>query len=295
MNIQYLGVGDELAALRSKLTGTTDLQFNRFDPKFRMAIGDMLDTVEHKNGVQTPLRDGLACTCPRKCDNLCTDQSRIIEALLNSRSAMPWTFHISHYAHAHYEQGIITGYTWKVLYAAANQPVKDYMVLCYDTASNGFEMKGCANQYSIKLAEWEERGDRLGHIFNKNSNSSAIIIKLWLYLYAQPRQGMVTPSEAVSSVPHLKQVIETLSNWYRLDYSGKLEVPGICWNRRLNLKLLQMQGSLANIILSLKKGLVPRDGRLTPIPCLPNEIITMVLGYLPITQLVGFGVQRLKW
>jgi len=297
MNLVHMKIGEEYGKIRSKLTGATDIKFTNYTPAFLMLIGDVFDTMEEKNPVKAPFRDGFECRCLEKCNNLCKKQQESLEGLFNGRTTLSRAFTISRFVQVNTESGAITAYSWSVLCTCAEgQRSKEFMVLHYDTASNSFELRGCSNKYSIKLEDWKKRGDLLGHIFNENSNSSAVIIKLWLVLHAKLVPQFVIPDQAIETISNLKLVIGDICEWYQFDHSPKiLELPSLYWSPQLNFKQLHMQGSLVNIILSLKKGLVVRNGRLVPMPYLPDEIIGMILCFLPISELAKYGKQRLRW
>lgn len=298
MTIVNMKIEEEFDLLRLKLTGSSEIKFTEFSPAFLMMIGRQLDTVEVQNHVKAPFRDGYECHCMRKCPDLCRAQKQKIVDLLAGQSALPWKFEISSYGQSNVVGGAIVYYAWNVACEgdAHKKDKKDLLVLHYDTEANEFELKGCKNQYKIKLAEWEKKNQMIGHMFNGNSHASAVIIKLWLRLYDQLVQQFVLPHQVIDSVPTLKTAIGDICKWYQLVHDPAiLEVPNIYWAPDINMKVLQMGRSLSNIVLTLKKGLVVKNGSLVRIPDIAGEIITMILSYIPITTLVGFGKQRLRW
>lgn len=297
ITIINMKIEKEFDLLRLKLTGASEIKFTEFSPAFLMMIGSLLDTVEVKNHVKAPFRAGYECRCMRKCTDLCQSQKKIILDLLVGQSALPWKFEISSYGQSNVVEGAVINYSWNVFYTCEGDARrKDLLALHYDTDTNEFELKGCKNQYKIKLAEWKTKNQMIGHMFNVNSNASAVIIKLWLRLYDQLVQQFVLPHQVIATIPTLKTAIGDICEWYQLDHDPAiLEVPNIYWAPHINMKELKMVRSLSNIVLTLKKGLAVKNGSLVSLPYLPNEIITIILTYVPITSLVGFGKQRLRW
>lgn len=297
ITIVNMKIGKEFDLLRLKLTGASEVKFTEFSPAFLMMIGSLLDTVEVKNHVKAPFRAGYECRCMRKCNDLCQSQKKNIVDLLASQSALPWKVDISSYGQTNAVEGAIVSYSWNVHYTCEGDARrKDLLVLHYDTDTNEFELKGCKNQHKIKLAEWKTKNQMIGHLFNVNSHASAAIIKLWLRLYDQLVHQFVLPHQVIATIPTLKTAIGDICEWYQLDHDPSiLEVPNIFWAPQINMKELKMGRALSNIVLTLKKGLAVKNGSLVHLPDLPNEIITIILTYISITSLVGFGKQRLRW